>query len=127
MIVTVPVAFAADPITLSGLMLNEVGRAALTLKSLNDDVSPKVAVIRATTSVATAIVETENDCELDPAAKLNVAGVVAAPLLLARVIDAPPAGAPVLRVTVANVLAPPVRVDWASVTDVTVKVSTVSD
>ena len=108
-------------------MLNEVGRAALTLKSLNDDVSPKVAVIRATTSVATAIVETENDCELDPAAKLNVAGVVAAPLLLARVIDAPPAGAPVLRVTVANVLAPPVRVDWASVTDVTVKVSTVSD
>jgi hypothetical protein len=123
--VTVPVALAAEPMTLVGLIASDAGRGALTVNCADDDVRPKLAVMVTVTSLPTGIVETENAWDEEPAAKFSVAGVEAAPLLLVSVIVAPPVGAPVFRVTVASVPAPPVSDVCASVIEVTVSVSTV--
>jgi hypothetical protein len=97
---TVPIT-ADPPVTASGVRVNEFSTGE-SMDRVVDLLDPLVlAVILAVVFVPTGVVVTANVCDLFPGETTMVVVVgVAAGLLLLRLIETPPTGAALLRVTV---------------------------
>ena len=118
--VTVFPVTAVPPVTVPTVTVTTVGTGGCTVSIPVAFAPPYVAVIVTEVLVPTAVVVIEKAADtVAPAGTVTVAGTVAAPLLLASVTTAPPAGAGPFNVTVFPLTpVPPVTEPAVSVTPI---------
>ena len=115
--VTVPVALALPPssVDLSKVKLTRFG--GVTVSVFDAEETASLALIVASCSVATGVVEMEKVLLVAPASTVVEEGAVAAPLSLPRLTIQPPLGAGLVSDTVPVRVCPPIAVVESSVTD----------